>query len=71
MVDGTRFNRCFNRSGDPTSCVTGRVRRATLIPKTALDRGKTYLAIVDPTGVAPVVDRVRNAVALTRSAFSL
>jgi GH25 family lysozyme M1 (1,4-beta-N-acetylmuramidase) len=63
--------RCFNRSGDPTSCVTGRVRRATLIPKTALDRGKTYLAIVDPTGVAPVVDRVRNAVALTRSAFSL
>lgn len=62
--------RCFNRSGVRTSCATGQVRRATLTPKTPLDRGKTYLAIVDPAGVAPVIDRVRNAVALTRSTFS-
>jgi GH25 family lysozyme M1 (1,4-beta-N-acetylmuramidase) len=63
--------RCFNGAGAKTSCATGRLRRATLIPKTALDRGKAYVAIVDPAGVAPVVDRVRNPVAQTRSTFSL
>lgn len=63
--------RCFNSSGARTSCGTGQVRRATLTPNAALDRGKTYLAIVDPAGVAPVVDRVRNPVALTRSTFSI
>jgi GH25 family lysozyme M1 (1,4-beta-N-acetylmuramidase) len=63
--------RCFNGSGARTSCATGQVRRATLTPKAPLDRGKTYVAIVDPAGVAPVVDRVRNPVALTRATFSI
>jgi GH25 family lysozyme M1 (1,4-beta-N-acetylmuramidase) len=63
--------RCFNGSGVRTSCAAGQVRRATLTPKAPLDRGKTYLAIVDPAGVAPVLDRVRNPVALTRATFAL
>ncbi len=63
--------RCFNVNGTRTSCATGNVRRATLVPKSPLDRGKTYNAIIDPAGVAPVVDRVRNAVALTRATFSI
>ena len=63
--------RCFNGAGVRTSCATGQVRRATLTPNAPLDRGKTYVAIVDPAGVAPVVDRVRNPVALTRRTFSI
>ena len=63
--------RCFNGNGARTSCDAGKVRRAALIPRSPLDRGKTYLAIVDPAGVAPVVDRARNPVALTRATFSL
>jgi hypothetical protein len=63
--------RCFNGSGARTSCATGQVRRATLTPKAPLDHGKTYVAIVDPAGGAPVVDRVRNPVALTRATLSI
>jgi GH25 family lysozyme M1 (1,4-beta-N-acetylmuramidase) len=63
--------RCFSGSGVRTSCATGKVRRATLTPTAPLDRGKTYLAIVDPAGVTPIVDRVHNPVAVTRSAFSI
>jgi hypothetical protein len=63
--------RCFNGSGVRTSCATGQVRRATLTPTSPLARGKTYLAIVDPAGVAPVLDRVRNPVALTRATSSI
>jgi hypothetical protein len=63
--------RCFNGSGTRVSCGTGQVRKATLTPKAPLDRGTTYLAIVDPAGVPPIVDRVRNAVSLTRATFSI
>jgi hypothetical protein len=42
-----------------------------LAPRSPLDRGKTYLACVDPGGVAPVVDRVGNPVVLTRATFSI
>jgi hypothetical protein len=63
--------RCFNASGARTSCATGQVRRATLVPDAPLLRGKSYAAIVDPAGVAPIVDRVHNAVALTRGTFSV
>lgn len=63
--------RCSNASGARTSCATGQVRRATLTPKASLDRGKTYVAIVDPAGAPPVIDRVRNPVALTRATFSI
>jgi hypothetical protein len=63
--------RCFNVLGDRTACASGQVRRATLTPKAPLDRGKAYVAIVDAAGVAPVVDRVRNPVALTRATFSI
>ena len=45
--------RCFNASGARTSCATGKVRRATLVPDAPLLRGKSYAAIVDPAGVAP------------------
>jgi hypothetical protein len=41
------------------------------VPDAALLRGKSYAAIVDPAGVAPIVDRVHNAVALTRATFSV
>ena len=63
--------RCFNASGARTSCATGKVRRATLVPDAPLLRGKSYAAIVDPAGVVPIVDRVHNAVALTRATFSV
>jgi hypothetical protein len=63
--------RCFTSSGARTSCTTGQVRKATLVPDTPLLRGKSYAAIVDPAGVAPIVDRVHNAVALTRATFSV
>ncbi len=63
--------RCFNGSGARTSCATGQVRRATLVPDAPLLRGKSYAAIVDPDGVGPIVDRVHNAVALTRATFSV
>lgn len=63
--------RCFNGNGVRTSCATGKVRRATLLPTSPLDRGTTYKAIVDPPGVAPIIDRVHNAVALTRATFSI
>jgi GH25 family lysozyme M1 (1,4-beta-N-acetylmuramidase) len=63
--------RCFTASGARTSCATGQVRRATLVPDTPLLRGKSYAAIVDPAGVPPIVDRVHNAVALTRATFSV
>jgi hypothetical protein len=36
----------------------------------ALKSGRTYVAIVDPAGVAPIRDRVGNATALVRSTFS-
>jgi len=62
---------CFNGNGVRTSCATGKVRRASLVPRSPLDRGKTYLAIVDPSGVTPVVDRVGNPVALTRATFTI
>jgi GH25 family lysozyme M1 (1,4-beta-N-acetylmuramidase) len=63
--------RCFTGAGARTPCGTGQVRRATLTPKSPLDHGKAYLAVVDPAGVAPVVDRVHNAVAPTRSTFTI
>jgi hypothetical protein len=63
--------RCFTRSGARISCATGQIRRATLTPTSPLDRGKTYLATIDPAGVVPVVDRVRNPVAPTRATFSI
>jgi len=47
------------------------VRRATLVPRAPLERGKTYLAVVDPAGVPRIVDRVGNPVAFTRATFSL
>jgi GH25 family lysozyme M1 (1,4-beta-N-acetylmuramidase) len=63
--------RCFTASAARTSCATGQVRKATLVPDAPLLRGKSYAAIVDPAGVAPIVDRVHNAVALTRATFSV
>ncbi len=63
--------RCFAVGGARTSCATGKVRRATLLPKAPLERGKSYVAIVDPAGVAPIVDRARNPVVLTRATFSV
>src|SRR4029077_19603090 len=68
---GAASLRCFNGSGARTSCATGQVRRATLVPDAPLLRGKSYAAIVDPAGVAPIVDRVHNGVALTRATFSV
>jgi lysozyme len=62
--------RCFNGAGDPTPCGTGKVRRAQLQPKASLLRGTTYVATVDPTDVAPIIDRAANPVALTRKLFS-
>jgi GH25 family lysozyme M1 (1,4-beta-N-acetylmuramidase) len=62
--------RCSDGSGDPTPCATGRVRRAVLQPRNALSRHTDYVAMVDPAGVGPVVDRVANPVALTRRLFS-
>jgi hypothetical protein len=61
---------CADGSGDPTPCGTGRVRRAVLQPRTTLSRHTDYVAMVDPAGVGPVVDRVANPVALTRKLFS-
>jgi lysozyme len=63
--------RCFDGRGTRASCATGDVRRAILVPTSPLDRGKAYLAIVDPAGVAAIVDRVGNPVAHTRAAFSI
>jgi GH25 family lysozyme M1 (1,4-beta-N-acetylmuramidase) len=62
--------RCFNGSGDRAPCDDGRIRRAELQPRDALKRGATYVAIVDPSGVRPIVDRADKAVALTRKTFS-
>ena len=63
--------RCFDVNGHRTSCATGKVRRATLVPRAPLERGKTYLAVIDPAGVPQIVDRVRNPVALTHATFSI
>jgi GH25 family lysozyme M1 (1,4-beta-N-acetylmuramidase) len=61
---------CTDGSGDPTPCGTGRVRRAVLRPRSALSRHTDYVAMVDPAGAGPIVDRVANPVALTRKLFS-
>jgi GH25 family lysozyme M1 (1,4-beta-N-acetylmuramidase) len=62
--------RCFDAAGDRTPCGTGRVGRATLQSKSTLRTGTDYVAIVDPAGVAPIVDRAGKGVALTRKTFS-
>ena len=61
---------CFNETGDRSPCGTGKVRRAELQPRTTLRRGTTYVAIVNPSGVGPIVDQAGKAVALTRKTFS-
>ena len=62
--------RCFNGAGDRTPCLDGRVRRAELQPRTTLRAGTTYAAIVDPSGVRPIVDRAGKHVPFTRKTFS-
>jgi hypothetical protein len=61
---------CLDGSGDPTPCGTGRVRRAVLQPNSTLAKG-SYIAIVDPAGVPPIVDRAANPVARKSRTFSI
>ena len=63
--------RCFNGAGDRAPCDDGRIRRTELQPRSTLDRGTSYVAIVDPAGVRPIVDRANKAVAFTKKSFSL
>jgi lysozyme len=62
--------RCFNGAGDRARCDEGRVRRAVLQPRSTLPRGD-YVALVDPSGVRPIIDRAGKAVPFTKKTFSL
>jgi hypothetical protein len=60
---------CFTVSHQPTSCLTGEVRSATLDPLRTLRHGPTYVVVIDPAGVAPVRDRVGKATPFTKDTF--
>ena len=52
---------CFDEGGARTSCGTGAVRTAELQPVAVLQRGRSYVAVVDPAGAGPIRDRAGNA----------
>ena len=62
---------CFNMNDVRTSCGTGAVRTAELQPTAILRRGRSYVAIVDPAGVAQIRDRAGNATPRTRLTFTV
>ena len=61
---------CADVHGTRTPCAGGGIRSAQLQPTVHLKPGRTYVAIVDPAGVAPIRDRVGNATPRARSTFS-
>ncbi len=61
---------CADVDGTRTPCNGGGIRSAQLQPTVHLKPGRTYVAIVDPAGVAPIRDRVGNATPRVRSTFS-
>jgi len=62
---------CLDAKGGRTPCGTGVVRTAELQPVEVLRRNRTYVAIVDPVGVGPIVDRVGNPTARVNKTFSV
>jgi GH25 family lysozyme M1 (1,4-beta-N-acetylmuramidase) len=62
--------RCFDVDGHRTPCGAGAVRSAELQPRSLLKRDRVYVAVVDPAGVTPIVDRVGNPTPLVRKTFS-
>ncbi len=48
---------CRDTESDRVSCADGDVVSATLRPRDPLVAGQSYVASIDPAGVAPVVDR--------------
>jgi GH25 family lysozyme M1 (1,4-beta-N-acetylmuramidase) len=62
--------RCFNGVGDRAPCDDGKIRRAELQPRSSLARHVTYVALVDPAGVKPIVDRADKAVPFVKETFS-
>ena len=61
---------CADVHGRRTPCAGGGIRSAQLQPTVPLKSGRTYLAIVDPAGVAPIRDRVGNATPRARATCS-
>jgi hypothetical protein len=62
---------CFDVNGARTPCGTGAVRTAELQPSALLLRGRSYVAIVDAAGVAPIRDRAGNATPRVRRIFTI
>jgi GH25 family lysozyme M1 (1,4-beta-N-acetylmuramidase) len=67
-LDGTL--RCFRANGTRTPCATGLVRLAVFDPSSYLQWNRTYVAIVNPVGIAPIVDRAGKPTPRTRVTFS-
>ncbi len=63
--------RCFGAQGNRTSCDTGDVRSAVFQPAARLRRGRTYVAVVDPAGAKPIVDRAGKPTPSVRKTFTL
>jgi len=60
---------CRSPRGTAVVCFTGNVLTAEIQPSAPLVPGQSYTAIVDPPGVAPIVDRAGNPAPPTSQAF--
>lgn len=60
---------CRSRTGAVVACATGAVRTVVLTPALAFVPGRDYVAIVNPSGARPLVDRVGNPAATTPHPF--
>jgi GH25 family lysozyme M1 (1,4-beta-N-acetylmuramidase) len=62
---------CFDVNGARTPCGTGAVRTAELQPIAVLKHGPSFIAIVNPALVSPIVDRAGNATPRVRVTFTI
>lgn len=60
---------CRSRTGVLVACATGAVRTVVLTPARSFVPGRDYVAIVNPSGARPVVDRVGNPAGTTPHPF--
>ena len=63
--------RCRTAKGARTPCATGAVRVVTFVPASGWTKGRGYVTLVDPAGVARIVDRVGKAVPFTKRSFTV
>ena len=66
-LPGTRT--CRSGGGEAVACSRGAVRAVVLTPTAPFVPGRDYVAIVNPNGADPIVDRVGNPAARTIHSF--